>query len=212
MATKVMFVDNTTAESLTASNMTLLEKSKVTSKSILAFMSAKYNVGDIICLLPGNMSVLEYGGHEFPAHKVAVFSEDGLPKSLELFAKSAHLYAHYGEVSGEMPLVGLRTSQKGNLIPDAELINSDSPFKFKVSIDGNEGSADVEFMQWARVSSRKLYWFAKYKEELGGYAPELDPNRLLPDGSESCVFEKRRKLVLEPFSPTEEMLKMVKEL
>lgn len=212
MATKVMFTDNTTVEAMSASGISKLEKAKMSSNAILAYMQAKYAIGDIICLLPGNMSVLEYGGHEFPAHRVAVFSEDGSPKSIELFAKSAHLYAHYGDGTEEMPLVGTRFSQKGNPIPDADLINSDSPFKFKVSIDGNEGSADVEFMQWARVSDKKSFWFSKYKEDLGGYVPELSSERLLPDGSESCVFERRRKLILEPFTPTKEMLKTIKTI
>lgn len=185
---KSLFVDNTT-------NSSANQGKGIAVTKVYDVVGSKVANNDIVVLLPGDQFVEAFGGFDYVAHKVAVFNADIEPLSVELLAKSQHSFAHYGECTSEKPKVGTRTSQKGNQIPDLEMQNANSGFRFRAEVVGRENDTDlvnliVEHLQFYKVEGFKYYWSAIY-----GDTQDVLVEDVSIDGEEAqvCRFKRMRK-------------------
>ncbi|MBO5690668.1 MAG: hypothetical protein J6R96_02285 [Spirochaetaceae bacterium] len=196
---KTKFVDNCSA--------TAVQGVGIAMEKVYDLLSGKFNENDVIALLPGSQYVDEFSGHPFVCHKVLVFVHE-LPSTIELLAKSAHSFSSYGNVEDvvEKPRVATKISKKGHSVPDLEMVENVTPFRFKVvtiseSSEGKLVDCQVEKLQWAKVTGFARFWQAEY-ETTG----EVSVNE---EGF--CKMKRIRKPVLEVCTPTPAMEKAVKD-
>lgn len=195
---KTKFVDNCSA--------TAVQGLGIAMEKVYDLLSGKFNENDVIALLPGSQFVDEFSGHPFVCHRVLVFVHE-LPSTVELLAKSAHSFSSYGNIEEvEKPQVATKISKKGHSVPDLEMVESVTPFRFKVvtiseSSEGKLVDCQVEQLQWAKVTGFARFWQAEY-ETTGEVSVGADG---------FCKMKRIRKPLLEVCTPTTAMEKAVKD-
>lgn len=179
----------------------------IAQDKIWDLLSGKFNIEDVIALLPGSQYVDEFNAHPFVCHRVLVFQSE-TPTSVELIAKSAHSFASFGNCDTvEMPKVPARESKKGHMVPDLDMTESVTPFKFKVvkvskDAEGNDlVDAQVERVQWVKVVDFARFWFAEYGES----------GDVILGDDEMCRMKRVRKPVFERVEPSAKMVKAVEK-
>jgi hypothetical protein len=195
---KTTFVDNCSATAVCGLAVVI--------GKVYDLITGKFHSGDTVALLTGDQYVDTFQGNKYVCHKVLVFDSNEQPSSIELMAKSAHSYSTYGPTTNPKPQVGTRLSKKGHSIPDLELVDSQSPFRFKcVSMgrdaEGNELiNAKVDQIQYAKVTGFATYWVAEYG---------VDGDVILDD--EVCRMKYVRKPIFEIITPSNSIKKEVEK-
>lgn len=183
---KSLFVENISS--------TAVQGKGINASKVVDVIGAKVANGDLIALLPGDQFVDSYDGNEYVTHQVAIFDSELCPLSKELLAKSQHSHATYGECTGDMPKVGTKDSAKGHKVPDMDMVNTSSGFRFKAEDAGkdNEGNdlinLKVERLQLFKVEGFRYFWEAVYDNITKDVIVVDDEN-----GEQYCKMRKRRK-------------------
>lgn len=205
---KSSFVDNTVNTSAQQGKGIVVDK-------VFDLIGAKVANGDIVALLVGDQYTDMYENNEYVEHKVAIFDSSCMPISVEFLVKSSHSFAHYGECTEEMPRVGTRTSANEHLVPDMDMQNVSSPFRFKAVTIGQDDKGKalinlrVEHLQFFKVDGFKRYWTAVYDQ---------NKNVIVVDGKDEsgmdiqyCKMKATRKPNFVALKPTAAQLKKLTE-
>lgn len=208
MANKIVFVDNCSA--------TAIEGKAVGIGKLYDLAQGKFSFNDTVVLLTGDQFVDTFQGWEYICHKVLVFDASLCPSTVELMPKSAHSFAHYGAVRSQhgteyitnpIPVCGVRTSKKGNNIPDLDLVDSVTPFRFKLVNHGKDATgeelvtATVEHIQAARVVGFERFYVADYGSD----------GQVIIDDEGHCKFKTVRKPIFEKVILSDDIVKIVND-
>ena len=182
---KSLFVENVST--------TAVQGKGINASKVMDVIGAKVANGDLVALLPGDQFVDSFEGYEYVTHKIAIFDGELCPLSIDLLAKSQHSFAHYGACTEEMPKVGTRTSANEHLVPDMDMQNVTSPFRFKAASAGQDEKGKalinlrVEHLQFFKVDGFQYYWEAVYDSNT------KDVIVVDSEDGQYCKMRKRRK-------------------